>query len=94
MDEPGLGTVHYTVSVCVTATVAGDFDSVNALERAIGEVTRQTGRELYARAFRALQQGWLEQRSGRFSAQRWRSLQWLTPFGLVELPVRGVCHIK
>ena len=90
MDEPGLGTVHYTVSVCVTATVAGDFDSVNALERAIGEVTRQTGRELYARAFRALQQGWLEQRSGRFSAQRWRSLQWLTPFGLVELPVRVV----
>jgi hypothetical protein len=90
MDEPGLGTVRYTVSVCVTATVAGDFDSVNALERAIGEATRRTGRELYARAFAAAQGDWLAQRRSRFSAQRWRRLQWLTPFGSLELPVRVV----
>ena len=90
MDEPGLGTVHYAVSVCVTATVAGEFDSVNALERAVGEATRQAGRELYVRTFAALQEGWLAQRRARFSAQRWRRLHWLTPFGLVELPVRVV----
>jgi hypothetical protein len=90
MDEPGLGTVRYTVSVCVTATVAGDFDSVNALERAIGEATRQAGCQLYARAFAALQEDWLAQRRSRFSAQRWRNLQWLTPFGSLELPVRVV----
>jgi hypothetical protein len=90
MDEPGWGTVHYAVSVCVTATVAGDFDSVNALERAIGEATRQTGRELYAKAFVAVQQDWLARRQPRFSAQRWRYLQWLTPFGPVDLPVRVV----
>src|SRR5512136_1830548 len=90
MDEPSLGTVQYVVSVCVTATVAGEFDSVNALERAIGEATRQTGRELYTRVFAALQEDWLAQRSSRFSAQRWRHLQWLTPFGPVELPVRVV----
>ncbi len=90
MDEPGLGTVNYAVSVCVTATVAGEFDSVNALERAIGEATRQTGRELYTRAFAVLQEDWLAQRRPRFSAQRWRSLHWLTPFGPVALPVRVV----
>lgn len=90
MDEPIEGTVRYTVSVCVTATVAGDFDSVNALEQAIGEATRHAGRQLYARAFAALQEAWLAPRRSRFSAQRWRRLQWLTPFGPVELPVRVV----
>ena len=90
MDEPGRGTVRYTVSVCVTATVSGDFDSVNALERAIGEATRAAGRDLYVRALGALQQQWLAQRRCRFPGQRWRRLHWLTPFGLVALPVRVV----
>lgn len=90
MDEPGRGTVRYTVSVCVTATVTGDFDSVNALERAIGEATRAAGRDLYVRALGALQQQWLAQRRCRFTGQRWRRLHWLTPFGLVALPVRVV----
>jgi AcrR family transcriptional regulator len=90
MDEPSLGTAVYTVSVCVTATVTGGFDSVNALERAIGEATRAAGRQLYAQAFTAVQEDWLAQRQPRFTAQRWRTLQWLTPFGLLELPVRVV----
>jgi hypothetical protein len=89
MDEPGRGTA-LTVSVCATATVTGGFDSVNALEQAIGEAARAAGRQLYVQAFAALQDDWLAQRHDRFTAQRWRSLQWLTPFGAVDLPVRLV----
>jgi hypothetical protein len=90
MDEPGVGTAVYTVSVCATATVTGGFDSVNALERAMGEATRTAGRQLYVQAFAALQDDWLAQRRERFPAQRWRTLHWLTPFGAVALPVRLV----
>lgn len=90
MDEPGKGTAIYTVSVCATATVTGGFENVNDLERALLEATRAAGRELYVRAFAALQEAWLAQRRPRFSAQRWRALHWLTPFGPVELPVRVV----
>lgn len=90
MDEPGQGAALYTVSVCATATVTGGFSSVNDLELAVLEATRAAGRQLYAQAFAALQEAWLDQRRGRFAAQRWRTLQWLTPFGPVELPVRVV----
>lgn len=90
MDEPGLGTASYTVSVCATATVTAGFASVNELEQAIVEATRAAGRQLYVEAFRALQEDWLAWRRDRFTAQRWRTLQWLTPFGAVALPVRVV----
>jgi len=89
MDEPRQGTA-LTVSVCVTATVAGRFTAVNELEHAIGQATRAAGRQLYRQSLAAFQSAWLAQRQGRFSAQRWRRLQWLTPFGPVELPVRVV----
>jgi len=89
MDEPRTGTA-LTVSVCVTATVTGRFASVNELERAILEATRAAGRQLYAQGLAAFQAAWLEARRDRFSAQRWRSLHWLTPFGPVSLPVRVV----
>jgi len=89
MDEPRLGTA-LTVSVCVNATVTGRFESVNDLERAIIETTRSAGRQLYAQGLAAFQSAWLEQRYGRFVAQRWRRIEWLTPFGSLELPVRVV----
>ena len=78
MDEPGVGRAVYTVSVCATATVTGDIDSVNALERAIGEATRTAGRQRYMQAFARLQDAWLAQRRERFTAQRWRTLQHVT----------------
>lgn len=89
MDEPRLGTA-LTVSVCVNATVTGRFASVNDLERAIIEATRSAGRQLYGQGLAAFQSAWLEQRRGRFIAQRWRRIDWLTPFGSLELPVRVV----
>lgn len=89
MNEPWRGTA-LTVSVCVNATVTGRFDSVNALEQAIIAATHRAGRQLYQQAFAAFQSAWLQGRHDRFSAQRWRSLHWLTPFGGVALPVRIV----
>jgi hypothetical protein len=52
--------------------------------------TRATGRPLYLKAFAALQEAWLAQHPNRFSAQRWRTLHWLTPFGPIRLPTRVV----
>ena len=89
MDEPRTGTAP-TVSVCVNATLTGRFDSVNDLERAILEATRAAGRDLYRQGFAAFQAAWLHTRRDRFTAQRWRCLQWLTPFGPLALPVRVV----
>ncbi|HPC61756.1 MAG TPA: hypothetical protein PKX23_13925 [Verrucomicrobiota bacterium] len=54
------------------------------------EATRAAGCQLYVEAFRALREDWLAWRRDRFTAQRWRTLQWLTPFGVVALPVRVV----
>lgn len=50
----------------------------------------RAGRQLYVQAFAALQDSWLAAHRHRFSAQRWRTLHWLTPFGPVDLPVRVV----
>lgn len=90
MDEPCPATVSYPVSACVTAKLSGRFGSVNELEQAVLSAVHQAGRELYAQAFRALQEQWLEERAQRFSAQRWRSIHWLTPLGPLDLPVRVV----
>lgn len=89
MIEPRRGTV-LTVSVCATATLTGDFDSVNDLERALVAATHAAGRELYVQAFAAWQDAWLAAHRQRFTVQRWRTLHWLTPFGEVRLPVRVV----
>ena len=73
MDEPCPATVSYPVSACVNATLSGRFGSVNELEEAVLSAVHQAGRQLYARAFKDLQEQWLLARAGRFSAQRWRS---------------------
>lgn len=89
MDEPRRGTA-LTVSVCVNATLTGRFESVNDLERALIAATHAAGRDLYTQGFAAFQSAWLQARRERFCAQRWRSIDWLTPFGSVALPVRVV----
>lgn len=89
MDEPGRGTA-LTVSVCVNATLSGCFLCVNELEVALIGAVQRAGRELYRKGFVAFQSAWLESRRPRFTAQRWRAIHWLTPFGAVDLPVRVV----
>ena len=90
MAEPRLQTAPRAVSVSATVTIPGGHLSVNDLEAAVLEATRAAGRQLYLKAFAAAQEAWLAQHPNRFSAQRWRTLHWLTPFGPIRLPVRVV----
>jgi hypothetical protein len=63
---------------------------VNALEEQIVTRVQQSGREFYAKVFAAFQQRWLEERRADYTAVRWRSINQVTPFGLLRLPVRVV----
>ena len=83
-------TAPRAVSVSVTVPLPGGHLSVNDLEAAVLEATRAAGRQLYLKAFAAAQEAWLAQHPNRFSAQRWCTLHWLTPFGPILLPVRVV----
>jgi hypothetical protein len=49
-----------------------------------------SGREFYALCFGALQQRWLQEHRRDHIAVRWRTIDQLTPFGLIRLPVRVV----
>ena len=46
--------------------------------------------EFYALCFGALQQRWLQEQRTDYTAVRWRTIDQVTPFGLVRLPVRVV----
>jgi hypothetical protein len=63
---------------------------VKALEEQIIEKVQESGREFYAAVFRAFQQRWVEERRARYTAQCWREIDQVTPFGLIRLPVRVV----
>ena len=63
---------------------------VKALEERIIEKVQQSGREFYAAVFYAFQRRWLQERGGDYTAVRWRTIDQVTPFGLIRLPVRVV----
>jgi Uncharacterised protein family (UPF0236) len=63
---------------------------VKALEEQVVEKVNAAGRELYAAVFAAFQEQWIEQRRERYRCERWRKINQVTPFGLVQLPVRVV----
>ena len=67
--------------------LAPDFKS---LETQIIATVQESGREFYAQVVRAFQERWLEQECQRWSAVRWRTIDQVTPFGLLRLPVRVV----
>ncbi len=81
-----------TEVLCVVCSLsvsemAGD---VKALEEQIITLVQHSGREFYAKVFAAFQQRWLEEARRDHTAVRWRSINQVTPFGLVRLPVRVV----
>ena len=63
---------------------------VKALEERIIEKVQQSGREFYAAVFYAFERRWLQERGGDYTAVRWRTINQVTPFGLIRLPVRVV----
>jgi len=79
-----------TVSVSISLTVRGQFSNVKQLEETVHQQVHGAARQLYAQAFAAYQERWLAAHRERYQPICWRKRQWLTPWGLVELPVRVV----
>lgn len=69
------------------AQLAPDFKS---LEAQIIATVEQSGRLFYLQAVRAFQERWVREHGPEWSAVRWRTIDQVTPFGLLRLPVRVV----
>jgi hypothetical protein len=78
------------ISVACSLSLRQLPQDVKALEEKIVEIVNQTGREFYGAVFAAYQQQWVQQRRGEYRAERWRTIDQVTPFGLIRLPVRVV----
>jgi hypothetical protein len=78
------------ISVVCSMSLAEMPQDVKALEERIMERVRMSGREFYALCFGALQQRWLQEHRKDHIEVRWRTIDQLTPFGLIRLPVRVV----
>src|SRR5438132_2730313 len=78
------------VSVMCSLSLSQLAQDVKGLEEQIVEVVNQAGREFYAKIFAVFQERWLQERAGQYSGQRWRTINQVTPFGLLRLPVRVV----
>ena len=78
------------ISVVCSLSVSEMASDVKALEEQIIALVQQSGREFYAKVFAAFQQRWLQEACRDYTAVRWRSINQVTPFGLVRLPVRVV----
>lgn len=88
--SPSSGETTSAVSVvCVLSLeqLAPDFKS---LEAQIIATVEESGRQFYAQVVRAFQERWLEQNGRAWSAVRWRTIDQITPFGALRLPVRVV----
>ena len=78
------------ISVVCSLSLRQLPQDVKALEEKIIEVVNQAGREFYAAVFAAYQQRWLQECRQEYRAERWRTINQVTPFGLIRLPVRVV----
>ena len=78
------------ISVVCSLSLSQLPRDVKELEEQIVEAVNQTGREFYAAVFRTFQQRWVQERRARYTAQSWREIDQVTPFGLIRLPVRVI----
>ena len=78
------------ISVVCSLSLKQLPQDVKALEEKIVEVVNQAGGEFYAAVFAAYQQRWLQECRREYRAERWRTINQVTPFGLIRLPVRVV----
>lgn len=76
------------ISVVCSLSVSQLPQDVKALEEQIIESVHRAGREFYGKVFTVFQQRWLEQQRAHYTAVRWRTIDQVTPFGLLRLPVR------
>jgi putative lipoic acid-binding regulatory protein len=90
MSPSALNKTTEVISIVCSLSLSEMAPDVKALEEQIIKIVQQTGREFYAKVFAAFQQRWLEECRGDYTAVRWRTIDWLNPFGLLKLPVRVV----
>jgi hypothetical protein len=90
MSPSAFNKTTEVISVVCSMSLSEMPADVKALEERIVEKVHQGGREFYAAVFRAFQQRWVEQRRAHYTAQCWREIDQVTPFGLIRLPVRVV----
>ena len=81
-----------TYEVCVTLEirVEGKYGDVKELEEALIRKGQEAARAMYREGMAAMQAAWLEAHADRYQAIRWRERGFVTPFGLVNVPVRVV----
>jgi len=90
MSPSALNPRTEVIEVVCSMSLAEMPEDVKALEERIIEKVQESGRQFYAAVFGAFQQRWLQQRRVDYTAVRWRTIDQLTPFGLIRLPVRVV----
>ena len=88
MSPAALNPTTEVIKVVCSMSLEEMPADVKALEERIIEKVRASGRDFYATVFGAFQQRWLQERRGDYTAVRWRTIDQVTPFGLIRLPVR------
>jgi len=78
------------VSVSVSLTVRGRFANVKQLEETVQQQAQEATRQLYGQALASYQEQWLAAHRDRYQPVCWRRRRLLTPWGLIELPVRVI----
>ena len=82
MSPSALNKTTEVIKVVCSMSLSEMAPDVKALEEQIIKIVQQTGREFYAKVFAAFQQRWLEECRSDYTAVRWRTIDWLSPFGL------------
>ena len=90
MSPSALNPTTEVIKVVCSMSLEEMPEDVKALEEQIIERVHECGRQFYALCFCAFQQRWLQQRRADYTAVRWRTIDQLSAFGLVRVPVRVV----
>ena len=90
MSPSALNPRTEVIEVVCSMSLAEMPEDVKALEEQIIEKVQQSGRQFYTLCLCAFQQRWLQERRVDYTAVRWRTIDQLTPFGLIRLPVRVI----
>jgi hypothetical protein len=90
MSPSALNRTTEVIKVVCSMSLEEMPAEVKALEEQIVEKVQASGRQFYVAVFGAFQQRWLQKRRCDCTAVRWRTIDQLTPFGLIRLPVRVV----
>jgi hypothetical protein len=90
MSPSALNPRTEVIEVVCLMSLAEMPEDVKALEEQIIAKVQESGRQFYTLCLCAFQQRWLQERRVDYTAVRWRTIDQLTPFGLIRLPVRVI----